>query len=162
MTLTAEILRELVSYDPDTGDFKWKISGGRRKCGQKAGSNGHPHGYCQIGIDCTLYFAHRLAWLYVHGEWPRGEVDHIDGDTANNRIANLRDTSHAANMQNIRKANVNNSTGFLGTRRYKSGKFFAVITANGKRRFLGSFVTPQSAHEAYLTAKRMLHMGCTI
>jgi hypothetical protein len=103
-----------------------------------------------------------LVWLWVNGSWPIGEIDHIDGDKLNNRIANLRDVDRATNTQNSKKARRNNkSSGLLGS--YKSGnRWQAQIRINGVCMTLGSFGTPEEAHAAYLGAKRLFHPGCTI
>ena len=90
------------------------------------------------------------------GEMPRGDVDHIDGDRANNIWANLRDVSHKANLQNRHGAQKNNKSGFLGV--HKRGKKWAAsIAVNGRSVSLGRYPTPEDAHHAYLGAKRLLH-----
>ena len=87
--LEALRLRELLSYDPDTGLFRWSKNKGSKDAGELAGCVS-PKGYILIGIDGCLYLAHRLAWLYVHGEFPEKDIDHRDQDKSNNRICNLR------------------------------------------------------------------------
>jgi hypothetical protein len=105
--LTAEYLRQLLSYDPDTGLFRWRVQlGFRGKVGAVAGTT-HSKGYRQIRIDGRIYRAHRLAWLYIHGEWPSGGLDHIDGNPANNAIANLRPATQQQNVWSSRKRNDN-------------------------------------------------------
>lgn len=95
--LPRERLLEVLSYDPGTGIFHWRP--GTRREGFVAGTI-VSEGYISIGIDRRCYKAHRLAWLYFHGIWPSAVVDHIDGDTSNNRIENLRDVTHAQNGLN--------------------------------------------------------------
>jgi hypothetical protein len=158
--LTAARLRELMHYDPATGVF---TSNTRRGIADK----GSPirgmisNGYSRIGIAGIRYAAHRLAWLYVHGEWPKQDIDHINGDKLDNRISNLRDVSTRTNTENRRTAMSNNKSKLLGVR--KMGKKWAAhIGTNGRTRYLGSFLTPEEAHAAYLVAKRELHAGCTI
>jgi hypothetical protein len=160
--ITAERLRELVHYCPETGEFTWiTVTSNTIKIGDIAGSL-RKDGYFRIGIDKKLYFAHRLAWLYVYGNSPLGYIDHIDGDRSNNRINNLRDADRFTNNQNIKCAQANNkSTGFLGVTRHGS-KFKAQITINRNHIHLGLFDNPHDAHEAYLSAKRLNHKGCTI
>lgn len=160
--LTAERLREAIEYDPETGDFRWRIGLSRRVCpGAPAGFI--VDGYRRIGLDGKRYWAARLAWLYVHGVHPTGQIDHIDGDPLNNRISNLRDVSHAVNQQNQRRAHHQNKLGMLGVVEDKrSGKFLARIFVNGKTKFLGSYRDPAEAQQAYIEAKRALHAGCTI
>lgn len=159
--LTAERLRELLSYDQETGVFTWRVQTNNRvKVGMVAGSlNGQ--GYVQLRVDGIRYAAHRLAWLYVHGEWPKHQIDHINGSKADNRIANLRDGTQSLNQQNRRTALSTNKTGFLGVASFK-GKFRALIYVKGKHVELGSFETPERAHAVYIEAKRKYHEGCTL
>lgn len=152
--LTAARLRELLTFQPDTGLFTWKAT--LRRAGSVNGS-----GYVQIKIDGRIYLAHRLVVLFVEGVWPSQQVDHIDGDRQNNRPSNLRQVSAAANSQNRRRARCDSSTGFLGVERSGSG-FQARITIKGKKKGLGSFETAVEAHQVYLLAKRERHEGCTI
>src|SRR6185369_5842834 len=101
----------------------------------------------------------------VHGEWPKHDIDHINGDIIDNRIANLRDVPRLLNMQNQRRAQAKNATGFLGvTQDKKRGTYHPKIRIPGEKnpRHLGTFRTAEAAHEAYLEAKRKLHAGCTI
>ena len=159
--ITQARLHELLSYDPETGVMRWRVDRARTaKAGQIAGTR-NDRGYISIAIDRKVYRAHRLAWLYIHGKWPNYEVDHIDGDRTNNRIKNLRDVKKSVNLQNQRHASANNKSGFLGV--CKRGNYWrAEICVNGKTRFLGSFATPEEAHQAYVNAKRGLHDGCTL
>jgi hypothetical protein len=161
--LTAEKLRELLHYDPESGLFTRIVQRGYRfKSGEIAGRvNGR--GYSDITISGRIFPAHRLVWLYFYGAWPTGEIDHIDGDRLNNRIKNLRDVSRSVNQQNQRLARSDNkSTGLLGvTRRHDKG-FQVQIGINGRRRYIGTYATAELAHNAYLVAKRQLHQGCTI
>jgi hypothetical protein len=159
--LTAEQLRELLSYDRETGIFRWNVANKRVRIGSDAGHL-HPSGYRRIGIYRRVYSAHRLAWLYVHGAFPLGDIDHINGARDDNRIANLRDVPHAVNMQNLRTApRTNIESGLLGVST-SLGRWKAQIRLNGSRMYLGTFSTPEEAHAAYLEAKRLLHLGCTI
>jgi hypothetical protein len=116
-----------------------------------------------IEIDQRNYKAHRLAWLYVHGVWPTGEIDHRNGDPRDNRIANLRDVTHAVNLQNLTKPRAGCKSGMLGAQWDASRqKWKASIRTQGASKHLGRFDTPEEAHEAYKNAKRKLHDGCTI
>jgi hypothetical protein len=160
--LTAERLRERVSYSPETGAFVWIIPPV-----SNPGATGHDAGclrkrYRVICIDGVVYQAHRLAWLYVHGSFPQLEIDHINGDPADNKIGNLREVPHALNMQNRRRPHRNNSTGFMGVSFAKGGGFKAAIGISGRTVFLGEFKTAEEAHAAYLAKKREVHPGCTI
>ena len=152
-------LRELLHYDPFTGVFTRRVNRGRYKAGEVAGTV--HHGYVIIGVCRVKYMAHRLAWLYVHGVWPKDEIDHINGMSNDNRIENLREATHIINAQNQRKAQRINKVGFLGVSPYFS-KFLAQICANGKKHYLGAYSTPDLAHAAYVRAKRLLHPGGTL
>ena len=157
-----EDLRKSLDYNPETGEFRWKIAAGRVRAGSLAGCV-QPNGRLYIRFQGKRYQAHRLAWLLTHGEWPDEMIDHLDGNPLNNRISNLRDVSRSVNNQNQRKAQSRNSTGFLGVSFHKrTGKFQAQITLNGKDKHLGYFPTAELAHAAYLAAKREIHEGCTI
>jgi HNH endonuclease/AP2 domain len=153
--LTAERLREVLNYDPETGIFTWKLrTSWRVRVGDFAGSQFGKRR--QIGVDGVDHYVHRLAWLYVYGVWPASGIDHMNGDPSDNRICNLREATQAQNMQNLRKADKDSKTGFLGVSEDKK-KFTARIMANGKKYHLGNFSTPEEAHAAYVQAKRRLH-----
>ncbi|MGY8831687.1 MAG: HNH endonuclease signature motif containing protein, partial [Pseudomonadales bacterium] len=99
--LTIERLKEVLDYSPETGHFTWRINKRRARTGDIAGSV-VAHGYILIRVDQTRQLAHRLAWFYVHGRWPDKNIDHINGQTADNRIANLRQATCAENLKNIK------------------------------------------------------------
>jgi len=159
--LTAERLREVLHYDPETGLFYRKIDDRRWKAGSQCGSIHKSIGYVYITIDGFSNTGHRFAWLHFHGAWPEGDIDHIDGNRSNNRISNLRDVSHQTNMQNRKTAQKDNSTGFLGVSPRRGG-YRATIKVGKKQIYLGHFQTPEEAHHAFLVAKRLHHDGCTI
>lgn len=159
-TLTQERLKELLHYEPETGVFTWLATRGPARKGGIAGCL-DPSGYFKI---CVLYqqnWAHRLAWFYMTGVWPDGEIDHIDLNRSNTKWSNLRDGTKTNNIQNSIRSRKSNVLGVLGVTRNR-GKFSASITVDGKKRHLGSFVTQEQAHDVYLKAKRDLHPGCTI
>lgn len=160
--LTAERLRLLLDYDPSTGEFTRRIAAAKAsKVGDKAGGVA-PTGYSMISVDGGRYLAHRLAWLYVCGIWPVGEIDHVDGVRLNNRIGNLRDVDRRTNTQNLRKGQ--GKSGLLGSSFCAPlGKWRAQIRVPGVgTRHIGVFGSPEAAHAAYVDAKRLLHAGCTI
>jgi hypothetical protein len=162
MTLTAAQLKETLDYDPKTGLFVWKIRPSRAvKAGDVAGCVEKRIGYITIGIAGYIYKAHRLAWLYVHEGWPKGLIDHINGNKADNRIDNLRDVFAAGNSQNVRKPNRRNKSGFMGVIWFQN-KWRASMSVNGKSKWLGDYSTPEEAHQVYLEAKRKYHAACTI
>lgn len=165
-TLTADRLRECLAYDSETGIFTWNIEVGGRgasngngkyKIGSKAGGL-DGDGYVAIRVDGGLYRAHRLAWLYVKGEWPSLDIDHKDGERSNNKFSNLTEKSRALNSQN--RITSRSKTGLIGAHFDKqSGKFAAEIRLNGKRKHLGKFETAIDAHKAYIAAKILMHPG---
>lgn len=151
-------LKQILDYNPDTGVFTWKISLSKNvPIGQIAGYR-RPDGYIQVGILGKSWLAHRLAWLWVYGEFPSLDVDHIDGDPSNNKIENLRVVPHINNQQNQRRASKNNKSGFLGVSKDKYS-FRAKICVNKKIVCLGSFKTPEEAHEVYIKTKLKVHPG---
>ena len=155
-----EVLRQL-SYDPETGIFRWLTRPARKiQIGDVAGCL--DGGYIFIGINRRLYRAHRLAWLITHGAWPAGDIDHINGCTADNRICNLRDVPHAVNGQNQRATGRQSASGLLGAHRSGKRWMAKIVNREGRHVFLGRHDTPEAAHQAYLAAKRMLHEGCTL
>jgi hypothetical protein len=161
--LTAQRLRELLHYDPETGVFTWSVrTSNRIKVGDVAGS-GASRGCLQIAVEGRLYLAHRLAWLYVYGCWPVHAIDHRDGNPSNNRIENLRDVLPSVNSQNMRRSHRDNKTGLLGVAwDNRRGKWIARITASGKRMHLGYFDSAENASVAYLRAKEIHHPGSEI
>jgi len=119
-----ERLRELLEYDPETGVFIWKTGRGSVKAGSVAGSK-EANGYVRIRCDGGRYMAHRLAWLYVHGEFPPEEIDHINGVRDDNRLRNLRCVSRTENTRNQRLSN-RNTSGITGVHwDKKAGKWRA-------------------------------------
>lgn len=165
--LTAERVRELLNYDPDTGIFTRKIrTAQRHHVGDRAdfiSKSGSAKGYHRVSVDSERYQAHRVAWLHYYGEWPSVFIDHINGDRADNRISNLRQATAQLNLENLRAPQKNSSSGLLGVHWSKQdGKWRAEIGSNRKKMHLGTFASPEMAHSAYLEAKRLLHKGCTI
>ena len=148
--MTADELRERLSYDPDTGVFVWLKSAAPYRNGKVAGG-ASPKGYRSLRIDGKYVLAHRVAWLFVHGEWPDREIDHINGDGTDNRIANLRLATRGQNMMNTGNRR-NSTTGFKAVGVIPSGKYRARIRTNGKRIHLGVFPTAEDAAEAYRRA----------
>lgn len=158
--ITQQRLRELAYYCQQTGKFTHLQSKGRKKAGMPAGSL-RRDGYVYVMFDGFRGMAHQFAFLYVTGEWPTQEIDHMDGNKANNAFANLRQVSRRTNTENKRTARRTNTTGLLGVSR-KGNRFIASIMHGGKRFYLGVFETAEEAHQIYLLEKRKLHQGCTI
>ena len=154
--INQEKLTAVLHYSSETGAFVWRhtVSPTARK-GSIAGSK-NQCGYRQIKIDGTTYSASHLAWLYVYGAWPPDELDHIDRDRGNNRIANLRLASHKQNMENT-GLRTNNSSGVTGVSfDRQSGKWKAQIQHFSKKICLGFYQSIDDASVAYTTAKKAL------
>lgn len=157
--ISAADLRERFRYEPDVGFFFKKNYSARSTRREPLGCI-NPRGYRSIMISGKRYLAHRLAWFYTYGEWPRGAIDHINGDPLDNRIGNLRDVPLSHNAQNQTRPHSNNSTGHLGVRLDKrNGVFRAFIRCGGREISLGAFATPEDASRAYISAKRAMHPG---
>ena len=145
--IAVDRLRALLRYDPDTGNFIWLVKTTRRAAGEVAGKT--CHGYVQIQLDGRQYLAHRLAWLFVHGEWPRGEIDHVNGCKADNRLANLRLATRSQNQANNGLSS-RNRTGRKGVGWNKNaGKWQVQIGVKGKIIYLGLFDDIDAASRAY-------------
>ena len=96
-----ERVRSLLSYDPETGIFRWIGRSGKRiNVGDVAGSRRGKAKYFQIGIDGIVIYNHHLAWFVTHGEWPARNLDHANRDKGDNRIANLRLVTQGQNLLN--------------------------------------------------------------
>lgn len=155
--LTAERLRALLQYSSETGEFTWLTDRNNRNRRGAVAGRVSQLGYVQIGIDGARYSAHRLAYLFVYGEWPAGDLDHIDQNKLNNRIANLRVASKCENQQN-RPIHKNNKSGFKGVFWHtQSGKWAARIGVNGKQRHIGVFDDPEVAYKAYCESAARFH-----
>lgn len=151
-----EQVYSVLDYDPKNGTFIWKHREdvhhevNARYAGKLAGGvNGR--GYTYIEIKGRAFRAHRLAWLLVYGSWPDRLIDHINGNVADNRIQNLRLANSQQNGANRRKK-FSSKSGYKGVSASRWGGWVAQITINGKNRHLGTFSTPELAHEAYMAA----------
>jgi hypothetical protein len=161
--LSVEQLREMLDYDHSTGQFCWRRRKGVphatnvRYAGKPAGHHCDRLGYVLLGINRRLYRALRLAWLYVFGEWPDGDLDHINGDGFDNRIGNLRLATSTQNHGNARTPK-HNTSGLKGAYWDKrAGRWLAQIKHQRKQHHLGYFDTAEEAHAAYVEAARRLH-----
>ena len=149
---TPETLRKLLSYDPDTGLLTWKRrplemfatkragnSWNSRLCGKPALSYDNGRGYKRGMIFNKFHLAHRVVYAIYHGAWPVNQIDHINGDKSDNRIANLRDVTHAENGRNT-PMRINNTSGHTGVSwNINAGKWRARIMVRGKTKHLGFF-----------------------
>lgn len=138
--LTQDLLKSLLTYDPNTGVFTWRVNcGTRARAGNLAGCVAGD-GYIQIKIRGCKYYAHRLAWLYTYGVWPADQLDHINRVKTDNRIANLRTATAAENNQNRGYAGVH----WCAARR----KWRVRICVNKKSISVGSYANHNDAISA--------------
>lgn len=155
MGLTADRLRELLDYDPLTGVFT-------RRMGIKGHAIDDPVGFYNQGYHCAWidgrpYRCHRMAWLYVYGRWPVAQLDHINGIRDDNRLANLREATNAENGRNSKRKK-HNKSGFKGVSWHTpTRKWVAQIMFNKQYKYLGLYLTPEEAHQAYVEAAKKLH-----
>lgn len=152
MSITAERLRELLEYSPDTGFFRWrKTKRGNMVAGKVAGTRNKALGYIIICVDDCDYYGHRLAWLYAYGSLP-SVIDHINGIRSDNRLSNLRAATAAENSRNI-GVRSDSQSGLKGVRRV-GNVWRASIKINGRVRHLGYHKTMEEAARAYGVAAR--------
>lgn len=154
--ITIDRLKALLYYDRVTGLFIRLTSAGGKEVGSAAGTV-NPDGYVQIQLDGRFYKAHRLAWFYVYGVWPRNQIDHKDLVRCNNAIDNLRLATNAENNRNKTKTRDALSAYKGVTFDSSRGKWKAQIKVNYKNIFLGRFESEQEAHTAYVVASREYH-----
>ncbi|WP_088255692.1 HNH endonuclease [Fimbriiglobus ruber] len=166
--LTADYVRSILNYDPESGIFRWKERGhwfqtyrtwNTKHAGKVAG-NVNAQGYISIGIDDHPRKAHRIAWFWMTGEWAI-EVDHKDRDRTNNKWDNLREATGSKNQHNRSKSK-NNTSGYKGVIRVKrngmwDGKWIAKICVNGKTTHSRQCDTPEAAHAEYCIMAHLYH-----
>lgn len=156
--LTAERLREVLNYEPQSGRFTWRVRlSNRTDADRQAGIVCKRSGYRLIGIDGAVYKASRLAWLYMVGLWPVDRVDHANLNRSDDRWENLREATHSQNLANTGLWS-HNTSGFKGVHFHsQSGRWRARIAKDGKHISLGLHDTPEMAHAAYCVAAKRLH-----
>jgi len=152
--LDQKTVKNLFSYNPDTGEFIRKIWVNGCSKNNKMSPRPRVRGY--------RYHVSHLIWLYVYGKWPDEFIDHINGDHSDNRLINLRDVTQAINNQNTHKVVTHTKSGLVGVYPAKEGLFSSAIRVNTELKQLGFFKTKEEAREAYISAKRKYHEGCTI
>lgn len=155
--LTQAELKVLVNYDPETGIFTWNKSRKGAKSGVEVGTIGF-HGYCQACLNYKKYYLHRLAWLYIYGEIPFSEIDHINRIKTDNRICNLRLATRSQNCSNTR-LHTRNKSGHKNVSLHKpTGLWRVVITKNQKTVVNKYFITIDEAI-SYAEKARKEHFG---
>jgi hypothetical protein len=137
----AEYLRKLFDYDPESGVLAWKVRNSNRvHVGEVAGST-CDKGYVHVKVDGVTVKAHRIAWCIATGDWPSGQIDHIDQCRSSNVLSNLRDVSQSVNQRNAKKR-ANNTSGFTGVHWNKpSRKWLAQVKLGDKQLYLGLFTS---------------------
>lgn len=157
MELTQQKLKELLHYDPVTGEFTWLVARRGTACaGSKAGTV-NSDGYIHIRLFGKQYKAHRLAWLYMTGSWPQDEIDHINKEKADNCWVNLREATRQQNEAN-KNLQSNNTSGFKGVYwNERAQKWSAQIRVNGKKKQIGLFDFQFDAMNSYILAANDLH-----
>jgi len=156
--LTQAQLKKILRYDSKTGEFVWRTRQGRRSdlIGKRAGIVQNK-GYLSIGISGKRYLGHRLAWLYMHGCFPSGNLDHKNRNRLDNRIINLRVATGAQNAANSKRRTSNRGLlkGAFWDKHHQ--RWTSSIGHNGKPIYLGTFTTAEEAHAAYCKAAKRLH-----
>lgn len=154
--LDQDLLQEVLRYKPKTGEFFWLRRPGKGTRSDLVGRRaGYPvrKGYWDIEIGGRAYKVHRLAWLYVYGDWPKDQIDHINRDKADNRIVNLREAANGQNGANSKpKPSRSGLKGAHWQKREK--KWSSDIHRNGRKEWLGFFDTAEAAHKAYCKAAK--------
>jgi hypothetical protein len=152
--ITQKRLHELFNYED--GKLFWKVAKAYRvKIGDQAGWQ-KKSGYWELMIDERTYQVHRLIFLYHHGYLPK-KVDHKDRNPSNNKIDNLRPITSSHNSVNSTKIRAKH--GYKGVKIARGGNFEARIIKDGRYHHLGTFKTPEEAHEVYKTARQSLYPG---
>lgn len=157
MKLTAERLKEVMHYDPESGQFTWIKTLSRRAVAGTPSGNPYTNGYLRSCIDGEEILCHRLAWLYMTGSFPERELDHRNRIRDDNSWDNLRLSTNGQNKCNtsIRK---DNSSGVKGVYwNAKNQKWYASICTEGKRKHLGSFLDLEDAKSAIMSAREVAH-----
>lgn len=159
--ITQQDLIDLLDYNKVTGVFMWKKQRRGIKTGVALGScNGF--GYLRITVLGKSFYAHRLAWMYVYGKWPKGQIDHINGIKTDNSIKNLRDVSLQANLQNRVIFQSNSESKILGVSWHKKAKKWqAHICVYKQRKYLGLFEKIEDAEKAYQREKQRINYECS-
>lgn len=157
--LTSECVAKRLNYNSETGVFTWKTpTAAMLKPGDIAGTI-HKTGYVKIILDGISYWAHRLAWLYYYKEWPKGEayqIDHINGNKADNRICNLRLVTNKKNTRNhgLYKHNISGTSGVCFNMQQGKWQAYEKYEKKYKQKHLGYFLNYEEAVVARKQAEK--------
>lgn len=142
-----QLIEDTITYDPDTGLFKWLDNYRKHAKGWFKGTSTNK--YLEISINGKKYYTHRLAWYLMYGRFPKNFIDHKNGIPTDNRLSNLREATPLQNNQN--------STGRGASFNKQAKKWESRISVNKKDLFLGYFATEEEAHQAYVKGKKKYH-----
>ena len=156
-TLTQDLIKEIFDYDPEIGILYNRISRSSRAVKNLPSGSMNSKGYLQVSINCKLYYVHRIIWLYVYGEFPPDQIDHINQVCTDNKILNLRAVTKRENHLN-QSMYKNNTSGFTGVSWSKHfSKWHAHIQVKRKHKNLGYFINKEDAIKAREKANIKYH-----
>lgn len=151
---TPDRLREVMSYDTDSGLLTWKVRRGPQSAGKTVGYR-RKDGYLHVGVDGWMFLGHVVAWTIVNGRWPNGEIDHENLNKSDDRFGNLREASDQQNAANRPKRS-DSKQPYKGISRTRD-KWRAAVTIDGKRKYFGYCDTPEEAAAIYIQKQIELH-----
>ncbi len=148
------------SYDADSGEIVRTAKGGGSSVVGAIATQRDANGYLTLTCGGVRYYGHRVAWLFAHGNWPDGQIDHINGNRSDNRLVNLRVVSNRLNSHNRKPFGGRAHIGVSFDARKRKWK--AEIMHLGRHKFLGYRATPDEAYKLYLAAKPLIHEGTVV
>jgi hypothetical protein len=155
--MDGELIKQLLRYDPETGNLHWLQDRIRHKAGSIAGGVHKGSGYIRIEVAGKGMSAHRVAWFLHYGYWPKDQLDHINQDKRDNRIENLREATNGQNRANTRSSSRHGLKGVAFKPWLKKRPWEARITSGKRVISLGCYATKEEAHQAYCEAAKRLH-----
>lgn len=155
MTDDFTMLSERLRVDWNSGQLFWKVKTNRTSIGDVA-SRKNSYGYFAVNVCGRRYLAHRVVWMLHYGEWPNGNIDHINCDKMDNRVANLRLATYQQNSANRPRITTRLNDLPKGVHPGKHGGFVARIKSGKKGKYLGTYPTPELAHDAYMAEARKI------
>lgn len=155
--MNEELIKQLLRYDPKTGNLYWRSDRGKHRAGSVAGRVHKSSGYIRVEIAGKGMSAHRVAWFLHYGVWPTDQIDHINKDKTDNCIQNLREATNGQNRANTRSSSKHGLKGVTFKPWLKERPWEARITSNKRVMSLGCYPTKEEAHQAYCNAAKRLH-----